>query len=119
LPPAAPGAPHPGPVKLGFRPEHAALVEASAGGALSGEIYVVEPLGNETLVTVNLQGTLVNIRQPAEFAMTIGTRCAVRPVTGHLHLFDDKTGEALKTAFATASNRPEVIQTAHVKQGRL
>lgn len=118
-----------GPVKLGFRPEHAALVDGAsaggtsggvtAGGALPGEIYVVEPLGNETLVTVNLEGTLVNIRQPAEFSMPIGTRCAVRPTTSHLHLFDDKTGEALKTAFATASNRPEVIPTAHVKQGRL
>lgn len=122
-----PAVAHAGPVKLGFRPEHAALVDGApgggasggAGGALPGEIYVVEPLGNETLVTVNLEGALVNIRQPADFSMPIGTRCAVRPTTSHLHLFDDKTGEALKTAFATASNRPEVIQTAHVKQGRL
>src|SRR5204863_8438343 len=41
-----------GRVMLGFRPEHAELAAADGGDALAGEIYVVEPLGNETLVTV-------------------------------------------------------------------
>src|SRR5262249_1049924 len=94
-----PAVAHAGPVKLGFRPGQAAVVDGTpaggtcgggtsggvtAGGALPGEIYVVEPLGNETLVAVNLEGTLVNIRQPAEFSMPIGTRCAVRPTASHL-----------------------------------
>src|SRR5580765_2313449 len=55
-----PAVSHAGPVKLGFRPEHATLVEATASGALPGEIYVVEPLGNETLVTIKLGDALVN-----------------------------------------------------------
>ncbi len=94
---------HRGPAKLGFRPEHAELVEPSASGSLAGEIYVVEPLGNETLVTVDLGEALVNIRQPADFAMPVGTRCAVRPVARHLHLFDAETGDALKTGLANAA----------------
>ncbi len=94
---------HRGPAKLGFRPEHAELVEPSASGSLAGEIYVVEPLGNETLVTVDLGEALVNIRQPADFAMPVGMRCAVRPVARHLHLFDAETGDALKTGLANAA----------------
>jgi len=113
-----PAVSHAGPVKLGFRPEHAALVEAAASGSLPGEIYVVEPLGNETLVTIDLGGALVNIRQPADFSMPIGSPCGVRPAARHLHLFDDKTGEALKTAFRPPSDQPEMIHSAHVKTGR-
>jgi multiple sugar transport system ATP-binding protein len=94
---------HRGRAKLGFRPEHAELVEQSSNGSLAGEIYVVEPLGNETLVTIDVGDALVNIRQPADFAMSVGTRCGVRPIARHLHLFDAETGEALKTGLANAA----------------
>jgi multiple sugar transport system ATP-binding protein len=96
---------HQGPAKLGFRPEHARLVESVAADSLAGEIYVIEPLGNETLVTVDLGDTLVNIRQPSDFSMPVGTRCGVEPAARHLHLFDVETGEALG-AGATTSNTP-------------
>ena len=112
-----PTATHSGPVKLGFRPEHATLAEPTASGALPGEIYVVEPLGNETLVTIALGDALVNIRQPADFSMPIGSRCGVRPAPRHLHLFDDKTGEALKTAFRPPSDQPGLIHSTQIKQG--
>jgi multiple sugar transport system ATP-binding protein len=92
-----------GGAKLGFRPEHAELVEPSASGAIPGEVYVVEPLGNETLVTVEVGDALVNVRQPADFSMPVGTRCGVRPATRHLHLFDPETGNALKAGLASAA----------------
>jgi multiple sugar transport system ATP-binding protein len=84
-----------GTVKLGFRPEHAVLVEPGAIGALDGELYVVEPLGNETLAAVQLGGDIVNLRLPADFAGSAGEHVGVRPERGHLHLFDPETGEAL------------------------
>jgi len=90
-----PGADQRGPVKLGFRPEHAQLVEPGSAGAFAGEIYVVEPLGNETLVAVDLGGTVVNVRAPAEFIASIGQHCAVQPGARHLHLFHAETGDAL------------------------
>jgi len=89
------GAAHRGDVKLGFRPEHASIVEPGSAAAFDGEVYVVEPLGNETLVAVELGGTVVNVRAPAEFTAPIGQRCAVRPDAQHLHLFDTETGESL------------------------
>jgi multiple sugar transport system ATP-binding protein len=98
-----PAVSHRGPAKLGFRPEHAELVEQSSNGSLAGEIYVVEPLGNETLVTINVGDALVNIRQLADFSMPVGARCGVRPVARHLHLFDAETGEALEAGLANAA----------------
>jgi multiple sugar transport system ATP-binding protein len=109
--PASPGA-----AKLGFRPEHAQLVEPGTADAFAGEVYVVEPLGNETLVTVSLGGTLVNIREAADFTSAPGTRCAVRPLPQHVHLFDDETGEALG-ARAPVDPRPAEALTAATTQG--
>jgi multiple sugar transport system ATP-binding protein len=100
---AIPGFAHRGKAKLGFRPEHAELVDASSSGALAGEIYVVEPLGNETLVTIKIGDSLLNIRQPADFAQAMGTRCAVKPAARHLHLFDAETGTALRAGLAHAA----------------
>jgi multiple sugar transport system ATP-binding protein len=111
-----PRAAQPGPAKLGFRPEHARLTEPGMPDSFHGEIYVVEPLGNETLVTVDLDGTLVNVREPADFGGAIGTRCAVRPLPQHLHLFDDATGEALG-APAAVHDRPAEALIAATTQG--
>jgi multiple sugar transport system ATP-binding protein len=94
------GAPARGAVKLGIRPEHLELVETGGAGALAGEVYVVEPLGNETLVTVRVDGELLNVRAPATFDRQVGERVGVRPTAGHLHLFDASTGTALANAGA-------------------
>ncbi|HEY8764201.1 MAG TPA: ABC transporter ATP-binding protein [Solirubrobacteraceae bacterium] len=90
-----PRPPTSGGVKFGFRPEHVELVEPGTPDSLDGEIYVVEPLGNETLVTVRLEGELLNTRAPASFQTAVGERCAVRPLGGRVHLFDQESGNAL------------------------
>jgi multiple sugar transport system ATP-binding protein len=95
-----PRAPHRGSAMLGFRPEHASLAAPGSAGAFAGEIYVVEPLGNETLVAVDVGGKVVNVRTTAEFTAAIGERCAVRPDPRHLHLFDAETGDSLGARLA-------------------
>src|SRR4051794_5037022 len=97
---ALPGVRARGRVTLGFRPEHAELAAADAADALAGDIYVVEPLGNETLVTVRIGEDLINVRADADFARPVGERCAVRPAGRHVHLFDSETEEALAHAGA-------------------
>ena len=96
---ALPGVPARGPVTLGFRPEH---VELAADGPFAGEIYVVEPLGNETLVAVRAGDALVNVRAGADFARPVGERCALRPAPRRVHVFDRESGEALAHATAPA-----------------
>ena len=92
------GATHSGPVKLGFRPENAEMTAPGESGSLDGEVYVVEPLGNETLVAVTIGDEQVNLRAPAGFNPPVGERCGVRPDPGRLHLFDPETEAAISTA---------------------
>jgi multiple sugar transport system ATP-binding protein len=87
-----------GRAKLGFRPEHGKIVAPDAAGALRGEVYVVEPLGNETLITVALGDELVNLRAAAGVEPAIGTPVGVLPDRAHLHLFDADTGAAIRAA---------------------
>jgi multiple sugar transport system ATP-binding protein len=91
-------APVRGRAKLGFRPEHGQIVAADAPGALRGEVYVVEPLGNETLITVALEGELVNLRAAAGVEPAIGTPVGILPDRNHVHLFDADTGAAISAA---------------------
>jgi multiple sugar transport system ATP-binding protein len=100
------GVPARGPVSLGFRPEH---VEFAAGG-FAGEIYVVEPLGNETLVTVRAGEALVNVRAGADFARPVGERVSLRPLAQQVHVFDTESGEALAhTSADTTANEQERV----------
>ena len=65
------------PVKLGL-PARARdqIVDARRGRArCAGEVYVVEPLGNETLITVQLGDELVNLRAAAGVDPAVGTPC--------------------------------------------
>jgi ABC-type sugar transport system ATPase subunit len=94
-----------GPVKLGFRPERAGMVERGAPDSLDAEVYVVEPLGNETLVTVSLGGELVNLRAAAGVDPAIGTHIGLAPDRAHLHLFDPDTGAAVTGAPAPKEDR--------------
>jgi multiple sugar transport system ATP-binding protein len=105
------GGPPPGAAILGFRPEHAALAEPGTPGSLAGEVYVVEPLGNETLVAVQVAGEVVNVRAAAGYDAAIGTPCGVAPTPGCLHLFDPTT-EASMTAAAPAPPRQDVEANA-------
>ena len=64
---------------LGFRPEHAAMVAPGTPDSLEGEVYVVEPLGNETLITIALGDDLINLRAAAGVDPAIGTRIGLLP----------------------------------------
>jgi multiple sugar transport system ATP-binding protein len=101
-----------GSAKFGFRPEHAELTEPGTPNSLDGEIYVVEPLGNETLVTVRLNGALLNIRASAGFSRPVGERCGVRPVPERVHLFETESGEARLRPTSAAPRAPDTRATA-------
>ena len=58
----------------------------------AGEVYVVEPLGNETLVAVSVGDELINVRAAADVDPAVGARCGVCPGRTHIHLFDPDSG---------------------------
>jgi multiple sugar transport system ATP-binding protein len=61
---------------VGVRPEHLTVgVGAAPRGALGAHVYVVEPLGAETWVTVERDGARLTGRAPTDFAAPPGTAC--------------------------------------------
>jgi multiple sugar transport system ATP-binding protein len=58
---------------LGIRPEDVRLVEPGRPAALTGEVYVVEPMGNETLVDLRVHDERLAVRAHRGFTAPIGS----------------------------------------------
>ena len=88
-------------IVLGIRPEHLALEPAGAASAEpppSGEVLYVEPMGGEALVGVDLGGREVVARVDGRRRRHVGERVALNVDRGQIHLFDARTGAAIRTA---------------------
>jgi multiple sugar transport system ATP-binding protein len=59
-------------IAIGLRPEDLGLVEPSTPGALPGSVFVVEPMGSETLVDVTVGETRVTVRAPRATTYPLG-----------------------------------------------
>jgi multiple sugar transport system ATP-binding protein len=66
------------PTELGVRPEDLMLCDPTTTGALRGDVYVVEPLGNETLVEVHVSGTVIVVRAERGWDAPIGSPVGIR-----------------------------------------
>ncbi|MHB8876446.1 MAG: ABC transporter ATP-binding protein, partial [Myxococcaceae bacterium] len=84
---------------VGVRPEDLSVSRGAAPeGALGGSVYLVEPLGAESFVTVELTrapGTRLVARAPASFEAGSGEAVWLRLDAARLHLFDAASGERL------------------------
>ncbi len=83
-----------GEVIMGIRPEDIAVV---GEGNIRGEIYVIEPLGREELVTFRLDGGGISALTPAPFRGRIGEVVGLSFNREKIHLFDPETEESLLT----------------------
>lgn len=85
-------------VLLGVRP-HDLVVSAQADGSqglsLSGTVSVVEPLGPETLVHLDIGGASVIASAPGKIIPKAGEHVTVSALAGSLYLFDSKSERAL------------------------
>ncbi len=73
---------------LGIRPEDVHLVEPGGEAALTGEIYVVEPMGNETLVSLSAGSERITARAPRGFTARIGSTIGATFDPGDACFFD-------------------------------
>ncbi|MEM1266163.1 MAG: ABC transporter ATP-binding protein [Pseudomonadota bacterium] len=83
-----------GPVTLGYRAEDAQVVES--GGQINAPIYTLELLGDATMVTVRIGGTLVSVRTDKTFRAAIDDMVSISVPTEICHLFDGETGARLE-----------------------
>jgi ABC-type sugar transport system ATPase subunit len=82
-------------VIAGFRPEHLAWAGDDPRAAIVGEAVVVEPLGSDTLVSLDLAGAGVIARLPPRLVRRAGERVALTVDPAHVHVFDRSTGRRL------------------------
>ncbi|MYH58939.1 MAG: sn-glycerol-3-phosphate ABC transporter ATP-binding protein UgpC [Boseongicola sp. SB0675_bin_26] len=80
-----------GPLTLGFRAEDAGVVPE--GGQINAPIYTMELLGDATMVSVRIGGSLVSVKAGKNYRAEIDDMVSIRISTDHCHLFDAKTGE--------------------------
>lgn len=72
---------------IGIRPEHVML--NAKEGDLVGEVYVVEPLGFETIVTVSVDGKYLKALVFEDVPFKSGDRIFVKFRKNKLHVFDE------------------------------
>jgi ABC-type sugar transport system ATPase subunit len=72
---------------LGVRPEHVGLCGVDQGVG-NGDVLIVEPRGNETIVHLNAGGQGLVARLPGLVDVQLGTRVGVKLDRRRLHLFD-------------------------------
>lgn len=78
-------------VLLGIRPEDITI----GRGEIQGEIYVVEPLGRDTLVTLNIGGETIKVIAPPGFKASPSEQVKLAFPMEKAHLFDKETEESL------------------------
>ena len=80
-------------VTLGLRPEHLEVGTGTAPqGSLSGTVYLVEPMGSESWVTVDVSGERLIARAAEDFAAPTGSTVWLRYDAQRLHRFDTASG---------------------------
>jgi multiple sugar transport system ATP-binding protein len=77
-----------GAVEIGVRPEDVRLVDAGKPGSIRGEVYVVEPTGNETLVETLVGDERLTARAPRDFEAAIGSAIGIELSAATACFFD-------------------------------
>jgi ABC-type sugar transport system ATPase subunit len=88
-----------GDVWCGMRPEDLTWVPPGTdadGGCLRGTALVVEPLGPDTLVSLELAGTEVSCRLPPRSVRRAGETVTLTLDPARVHLFDRTSGQRLR-----------------------
>ena len=79
-----------GPVVVGFRPEHLALVEGGEEGVTS-TVEVVEPIGSESYVYLEGDEGSIVARLPEEQTPKPGAKIRLRADPARIHVFDPES----------------------------
>jgi len=106
---AAPGgrrAPSGRRLQLGVRPEDLRLEGPVDGAGLEGTVYAVEPLGDRSLVDIEVGESVVRVKGPPSVDYAVGERIRVGVDLERAHLFDAETGDAVGRQAAVASTVP-------------
>jgi ABC-type sugar transport system ATPase subunit len=86
----------PADVTLGVRPQDVSIVPPGTPGAIPGKVWLVELIGSERLIEVEIAPKLrVTAEVRATHRAAIDDAVAIRPDPDHIHIFDPATGQAI------------------------
>jgi multiple sugar transport system ATP-binding protein len=83
---------------IGVRPESVMLTFELRDDNLQGEVYVVELLGSDALVTVDLDGVTIKAKVDAEFMVEPGQKVGVEFNQNRLYIFDFQSGVLISSS---------------------
>ena len=78
-------------IKLGVRPEDTLPVEAGEGH-VDGQLYGIEPTGDQTFLSVKAGDTMVEVKGERDYRLPLDSPLGVRFDTQRLYFFDAGTG---------------------------
>ena len=78
-----------------MRAEDLSLDRRDEAASLEGELYALEPLGDRTLVDVDVGGAIVKVKARARTGGTPGEPLRVAVDLRRAHLFDAETGDSI------------------------
>lgn len=87
-----------GEVILGIRPEDIRMVSPGTEGSFEAKVFIVEPLGSETVVDVTSDETLIKIKVQGSFKANSGDTIALLFADDAVHIFDKETGRNILLA---------------------
>ncbi len=81
---------------FGIRPEDVKIfTEPQVKNFVQAEVYVTEPLGNETIVDVKIGENVIKVLSEADFSASAGQKIWMRINSAKIHLFHDETHECI------------------------
>ena len=84
-----------GPAELGIRPEKVMLTSDPSAGLIEGAISLIEPLGSDTLLTVEWQAKKMIVRVVGDSSLQLGAPVGLSWNEGDHHLFNNSTGQRM------------------------
>ena len=96
-----------GVTEIGVRPEDLVVCDPGRADALPGEVYVVEPLGNETLVQARIGESVVALLLGRGWDAPIGTPIGVALEPATACFFDPDGRTAVHRTDRTEAKRPD------------
>jgi ABC-type sugar transport system ATPase subunit len=84
-----------GSVDIGMRPEAIVLSESATEVGQPATVFLVEPLGSETIIYVTIGETTLRVRVAPHVRPVIGSTVWLQAVAAGVRLFDRETGKAI------------------------
>ncbi len=81
---------------MGIRPEHIELSKGEASPDIVGTVELVELMGSETLVHMNVGGERLTMKISSENYIKSGDKVKLNLAKEKIYLFDKETGEAIR-----------------------